>query len=108
MRLLFILSFLSREQRRHPLASFRTRERTTVPIGILNTVLPVSFIIEKSIFHVGGHQWLIILWLSFDGDAGTPSAAAAPLSPVPPALRASGIYKNMGPDAYIKHTIFYI
>ena len=104
VRLLYILSFLSREQQRHPSASYRTRERSTVPIGIFNTVLPVSLIFEKTFLHVTGHHWLIVLKLSFDGDAGTPSAATAPLSPVPPTLRTSGRYKASGPDVYKKHT----
>lgn len=100
MRLLFILSFLSREIGRHPLASFRTRERTTVLIGILNTVIPVILILEKTYFRISAKSWLVVAELSIDGNAETPSAAVPPHSPVPPTLCASGKYRDSGSRHY--------
>jgi len=93
VQVLLTLSILSLTAKRHSAAQKHVRERSTVPIGILKNVVPVGIIIEKTILHITGPQWLVILELSFDGNAETPSVATPPISPVPPTLCASGIYK---------------
>lgn len=103
-RILSALSCLSREKQ-WPLELYDyNRERQTIVIGISNTVFPEQSHIRFSFKSISRDYSLIILEIVSNSEDGTPSAATPPLSPVPPTLCASGIYKDTGPDTYKKHT----
>ena len=106
-RLLYTLSSISRGQlktRQHQIPLNAPREILTVHIGILgNTGIIIPITVRKTVHHVVDRYWLVILYFKLD-DAGTPSAATPPLSPVPPTRRALGRYKDPVPYDYKNHT----
>lgn len=99
-QLLNILSTISRENKQHQKSHESHREILTVHIGIPgNTGIIIPLTVQKTVHHVVDRYWLVILNFKWD-DAGTPSAAMAPLSPAPTSRRASRIYKGAEPDIY--------
>jgi len=49
-------------------------------------------------------NWLLAVTVNQDRDAGTPSPLSPSSPPAIPKTHGLGLYKDMGPDAYRKHT----
>lgn len=106
-RLLYTLSSISRGQlkaRQHQIPLNAPREILTVHIGIPgNSGIIIPITVRKTVHHVVDRYWLVILNFMCD-DAGTPSPLSPSSPPAIPMTHGLGLYKDMGPDAYRKHT----
>ena len=92
---LLISSSISRDAKRDWDLKIRTREMMTSFSGIHPFTGDTVYV---KVHPVVDGCWLLTVTIIRDRDAGTPSAATSPLSPVPPTRRASGCYKD--PIAY--------
>lgn len=95
----------SRHNLRHSVSIDRSRETMTLFQGTLFiSGIPVYVVLSITVFPIEARLLLMVISQELYMDAGTPAAAACSTAPPNPhAHRASGTYKDTGPDDYKNH-----